>query len=161
MLGIGLDQGDVEGVLPFKISFKRAEHINASFDPPGFGTLLMGIAPGDVHNRDPREVPLVVGGASILGDGVLATADKLHIVFCQLSPWEFDADTKMNLKRTKRNVARLVTRLLANLGVASETPLLNRLVKPVEAGGNEKRWLTGFYLDQPEEWDDPYRFFRW
>jgi hypothetical protein len=23
------------------------------------------------------------------------------------------------------------------------------------------RWLTGLYLDRPEEWDDPYRFFRW
>jgi hypothetical protein len=25
----------------------------------------------------------------------------------------------------------------------------------------QKRWLAGFYVDQPEEWDDPYRFFRW
>lgn len=23
------------------------------------------------------------------------------------------------------------------------------------------RWLDGFYLDVPEQWDDPYRFFRW
>ena len=23
------------------------------------------------------------------------------------------------------------------------------------------RWLDGFYLDVPQEWDDPYRFFRW
>jgi hypothetical protein len=23
------------------------------------------------------------------------------------------------------------------------------------------RWLEGFYLDVPAEWDDPYRFFRW
>lgn len=23
------------------------------------------------------------------------------------------------------------------------------------------RWLKGLYLDTPEEWDDPYRFFRW
>lgn len=23
------------------------------------------------------------------------------------------------------------------------------------------RWLEGLYLDVPEEWDDPYRFFRW
>jgi len=25
----------------------------------------------------------------------------------------------------------------------------------------EGRWLQGLYLDQPEAWDDPYRFFRW
>ena len=24
-----------------------------------------------------------------------------------------------------------------------------------------RRWLDGLYLDVPEEWDDPYRFFRW
>jgi len=23
------------------------------------------------------------------------------------------------------------------------------------------RWSEGFYLDRPQEWDDPYRFFRW
>jgi len=23
------------------------------------------------------------------------------------------------------------------------------------------RWLMGLYLDIPQEWDDPYRFFRW
>jgi len=23
------------------------------------------------------------------------------------------------------------------------------------------RWLDGFYMDKPEAWDDPYRFFRW
>jgi hypothetical protein len=23
------------------------------------------------------------------------------------------------------------------------------------------RWLEGLYVDKPEEWDDPYRFFRW
>jgi hypothetical protein len=31
----------------------------------------------------------------------------------------------------------------------------------VEASRSEKRWLDGLYLDVPEEWDDPYRFFRW
>ena len=25
----------------------------------------------------------------------------------------------------------------------------------------EGRWLEGLYLDVPQEWDDPYRFFRW
>ena len=24
-----------------------------------------------------------------------------------------------------------------------------------------QRWLEGLYLDTPEEWDDPYRFFGW
>lgn len=45
--------------------------------------------------------------------------------------------------------------------VASSTPILERFGKPVEAGKPESRWLNGLYLDKPEEWDDPYRFFRW
>jgi hypothetical protein len=31
----------------------------------------------------------------------------------------------------------------------------------VDGAKPEKRWLDGLYLDPPEEWDDPYRFFRW
>jgi hypothetical protein len=32
---------------------------------------------------------------------------------------------------------------------------------PVAAPSSEGRWSQGLYLDQPEDWDDPYRFFRW
>jgi hypothetical protein len=32
---------------------------------------------------------------------------------------------------------------------------------PVSPPSIEGRWLQGLYLDQPEDWDDPYRFFRW
>jgi hypothetical protein len=45
------------------------------------------------------------------------------------------------------------------MGVGADTPLLARVSTPVAEG--EKRWPKGFYLDMPEEWDDPYRFFRW
>lgn len=47
------------------------------------------------------------------------------------------------------------------LGVESYTPLLARFSSPVTAGGTEKRWPDGLYLDQPVECDDPYRFFGW
>jgi hypothetical protein len=161
LLAIGLDQTDVETLLPGKLSLKRAEHINAFFESPGFGTLLQGVGPGDVHNRDPRDLPLVIDGAHSVGDGVLAIGEKQHTIFCQLAPWQFEGNGQMNLKRTQRRAAVLVNRLLANLGVAAETPLLERFAKPVAESDTEKRWLSGFYLDQPEEWDDPYRFFRW
>jgi hypothetical protein len=45
--------------------------------------------------------------------------------------------------------------------VAGSTPLLNFFRSPVEASRSEQRWLDGLYLDTPEEWDNPYRFFRW
>jgi hypothetical protein len=47
------------------------------------------------------------------------------------------------------------------MGVASHTPLLDRFHQPVLQAAQEKRWSNGLYLDQPQEWDDPYRFFRW
>jgi hypothetical protein len=65
----------------------------------------------------------------------------------------------MNIKRTYRKVAVLTARLLGNMGISPPTPLLAHFATPLK--DNEKRWLDGLYLDVPEEWDDPYRFFRW
>jgi len=160
LLAVGLTQEDADALLPFKISMNQAEHINAYFDPPGMSSQLAGIGPADVHNRDPRTIPLVSGGAETVGDGVLAVAAHANVVFCQLAPWGFEYKNNFGLKRTFRRTSFLVTRLLANLGVSGETPLLTRLSTPVQS--NEPgRWLAGLYLDEPEEWDDPYRFFRW
>jgi hypothetical protein len=47
------------------------------------------------------------------------------------------------------------------LGATGSTPLLERFHSPLDTSKAEKRWLEGFYMDVPEEWDDPYRFFRW
>ncbi len=160
LLAIGLTQEEADAILPFKVSMNPAEHINAYFDPPGANSLLTGVGPADVHNRAPRTIPLVSGGAKPVGDGVLAIAPDANVVFCQLAPWQFEYRNNFGLKRTFRRTSFLVTRLLGNTGVAGETPLLTRFSTPV--GSSEPgRWLQGFYLDQPEEWDDPYRFFRW
>jgi beta-galactosidase len=161
LLAIGLEEADTKAFLPFKLSMKRQEHIAAYFEPPGVQSLLAGIGPADVHNRDPRELPLVAGGAVILGNGILAYVDSANLVFCQLIPWQFDAHKPMNLKRTFRRASCLMTRLAANMGASGQTPLLSRFSSPVVASKAEQRWLEGFYLDVPEEWDDPYRFFRW
>jgi hypothetical protein len=74
----------------------------------------------------------------------------------------------MNVKRTFRRAAFLLSRLLGNHpreawvpGVGGSTPVLARFRSPVDAARGEKRWLEGLYLDTPEEWDDLYRFFRW
>ena len=135
--------------------------ISAFFESPGVTSLFEGIGPADVHNRDPRELPLVSSGARAVGDGVLATADNGQIIFCQIVPWHFDGNQQSNLKRTYRRASFLLTRLLANLRVAGTSPIVTRFNAPVDPTSSEKRWLDGLYLDQPEEWDDPYRFFRW
>jgi beta-galactosidase len=157
VLALGLDEAEARAFLPFKVEMKKQEHVAAYFEPPGKDSPLAGVGPADVHNRDPREIPLVTGGAAVIGDGVLAKTDS--VVFCQLVPWQFEQKKQMNLKRTFRRTACLVTRLAGNLGVVEATPVLERFRSPVER--SEKRWLDGLYLDVPEEWDDPYRFFRW
>jgi hypothetical protein len=162
LLAIGLDEANARSLLPsFKLAIKPAEHIACYFEPFGANSLLAGVGPADVHNRDPRELPLVCAGAQLAGDGVLAKAEGANAVFCQLAPWQFGGSAQGNLRRTFRRTAFLLSRLLANLGVASSTPLLERFHRPVDAAQAEPRWLAGLYLDQPEEWDDPYRFFRW
>jgi hypothetical protein len=76
-------------------------------------------------------------------------------------PWRFSYHEQFNLRKTYRRTCFLVTRLLANMGVAAPTPVLGRFNTPVDSAKAENRWLTGLYVDQPEDWDDPYRFFRW
>ena len=160
VLAIGLDEQDANAFLPGKVGMSRREHIGAYFAPFGAGSPFAGISPAEVQNRDPRQLPLLSKGAAVVGGGVLAKAENANVVFSQLVPWQFDySGEKMNVKRTFRRVACLTARLLGNMGAAGRTPLLARFAKPV--GESEKRWLDGLYLDAPEEWDDPYRFFRW
>jgi len=160
VLAIGLDGEEASSFLPSPVSTTPGEHIAAYFEPFGSSSLLAGVSPADVHNRDPRELPLVSGGARPVGNGVLGTVDGLNVVFWQLAPWHLDySGEKMNIKRTFRKASYTTTRLLANMGAAGQTRLLDRIGRPVAEG--EKRWLDGLYLDVPEEWDYPYRFFRW
>jgi hypothetical protein len=161
LVALGFDQQDTEVLGMTQISFTNAEHIATFFPSSGVDSLFRGAGPGDVHNRDPREIPLVMAGALRIGNGVLARANERNVVFCQLVPWQFDPGKQSNLKRTFRRTSYLVTRLLGNVGIASATPILERFETPVDSAKSEKRWLSGLYLDSPEEWDDPYRFFRW
>lgn len=122
-------------------------------------SLLAGISPANVHNRDPRELLLVVSGARVTGNGVLAQATEANVLFLQMAPWTFTQD--QSFRRTYRQSAVLFSRLLANLGLSGSTGLLERFATPIAPGGTEQRWLQSVYLDTPVEWDDPYRFFRW
>ncbi len=159
-LSIGLDENEAKAFLPLQVRTRKSEHISAFFEPFDCGSPFAGIGPADVHNRDPRSLPLVSAGATLIGDGVLARSESANVVFCQLVPWQFEDTAKWNIKRTYRRASIVVSRLLANMNAEAATPLLRRFQLPV-VGAPEKRWLDGLYLDQPEEMDDPYRFFRW
>ena len=160
VFALGLDQSEMGDWLPAKVTTQKQEHIAAYLEPFGRNSGWAGISGADVHNRDPRPIPLIQSGARIIGNGVVAKSEKYNVVFCQLVPWQFDGDKQMNLKRTARRFSFLVCRLLGNMGADVSTPLIDRVSRPVDVQ-TETRWLDGIYLDLPEEWDDPYRFFRW
>jgi hypothetical protein len=86
VLALGLDEAEANSFLPTKVTMQPKEHIAAWFPPFNALSLLAGVAPADVHNRDPRKLPLVVGGATAYGDGVLAATG--NVVFCQLPPFQ-------------------------------------------------------------------------
>jgi hypothetical protein len=163
VLALGLDDAGANSFLPMHVATVKREYIAACFQPFGADSPMAGVSPAEVHNRDPRDLPMIAEiseGGSVVADGVLATAANGNVVLCQLVPWQFDySGEKMNVKRTYRRVSCLLARLLGNMQVAGETPILEHITTPVSE--NEKRWLTGLYLDSPQEWDDPYRFFRW
>jgi hypothetical protein len=176
LLALGLDEEEANGLLPFRVGMTKAEHIASCFEPPPANSLLSGVAPADVHNRAPRTLPLASAGATILGDGVLAQAEDANVVFYQFPPYAVaggqreasSSHEQLNLRRTYRRSCFALARLLANMGVSAPTPLLSRFSTPVGehamvpvAPPSEGRWSQGLYLDQPEAWDDPYRFFRW
>jgi hypothetical protein len=91
----------------------------------------------------------------------LAVVAYANVVFCQLAPWEFEYQKCFNQKRTFRRVSCLLTRILGNMGVDEPTPMLARFSSPVQGTAGEGRWRAGLYLDQPQESDDPYRYFQW
>jgi len=160
LLALGLSGNEASAFLPARVATTKAEHICTVFEPLGAASLLAGVGPADVHNRDPREIDLVSGGAQIVGDGVLAVAGDGNAVLCQVAPWQFDYKKYYNQKRTFRRTAFLVTRVLGNMGCAASTPLAERFATPV-AADETPRWTGGLYLDQPQEFDDPYRSFGW
>ncbi len=88
VLALGLDESEANAFLPNPIRTRSQEHIAAWFEPPAAASPLAGVCPADVHNRDPRELPLVTEGASPVGNGVLAVGEQGSVVFCQLPPWE-------------------------------------------------------------------------
>jgi beta-galactosidase len=160
VLAVGLDEAEANAFLPAKIHTTMAEYVADLFEPAGTGSPFTGIGPADVYNRDPRQVPLVSGGATAVGSGVLAGAAD-GVVFCQLAPWRFGYTQPQGVKRTFRTTSSLLSRMLGNLGVHASTPLLKRFDAPVDEAKNERRWLDGLYLDVPDEWDNPYRAFCW
>jgi len=154
LVALGLDEAEANSFLPANVTMSRQEHIATVFEPFRPDSPFAGVGPADVHNRDPRELPLVTGSASVVGDGVLAQAESANIVFYQLPPYDVEparattpvrsgSEEPQNLRRTYRRASFVLTRLLANLGVRGDTPLLSRFAKPAGDNGMESVLKNG------------------
>ncbi|WP_297035851.1 carbohydrate binding domain-containing protein, partial [Thermogutta sp.] len=88
MLLLGMEGNEVNSFLPAVVRTESREYINSFFTQPSFASVFAGIAPADVHNRDPRNLPVLAEGAEKLCD-VLGETRQGQIVFCQLLPFDF------------------------------------------------------------------------
>ncbi len=131
LLAVGLDQDEANALLPCKVATKKAQYVCGSYSVPALDGPFAGIAPADLYNRDPRQLPLVSGVAATLGDGVLAKADSASVVYCQLVPWQFDYAKTAGLKPTFQRASFALGRLLGNMGIRPETPLLANIRDPL------------------------------
>ncbi len=89
LLALQLDGDEANSFLPAPIRTTKGEHIAAYFKPSGVDSPFAGVGPADVHNRDPRALPLVSHGAKLVADGVMAEAESANVIFCQLVPYRF------------------------------------------------------------------------
>ena len=67
-----------------------------------------------------------------------------------------DVTKRPYLRPSQRRAFAMASRLLANIGVAADSPLPERFMQPVD-----RAWLHSYYLDEPIADDDPYRYYRW
>lgn len=88
MLALELDAEQANRLLPTPVRTQPREHIAAWFAAPTTDSLWAGVGPADVHNRAPRELPLIDAGARAVGEGVLAQLDGANVVFCQMAPFQ-------------------------------------------------------------------------
>ena len=138
LLAVGLDANEANAFLPFEVTMKTDEYLTNYFKTPADArSLLRGIGAADMYTRVRRQLPLVTGGATALGNGVLAEAANAKVVFCQLAPWQFDyrpagqTGSDFNIKPTFRRTSFVVTRLLGNMGVSPDTPLVKNIETPL------------------------------
>jgi len=129
VITVGLAAAEANTFLPTPVKTENAEHIAAPVTAFPAGSPFAGIAPADLHNRDPRETPLVRGEGAV-ADGVLAAQGG--VIQFQLTPWHFATDPEhFNQRRTFQRTSFALARLLGNLGASGSTPLLERFSSPV------------------------------
>ena len=121
LLGLELGAEEANPLLPEPVSTVTKEHISTFFEPFPADSLLAGVSPADVHNRDPRELPLVSAGAEVVGNGVLAHGRDSNVVLCQIAPYSVSAarGSVPSMAVTGEDVADGKQSAVLNMGTAA------------------------------------------
>lgn len=73
------------------------------------------------------------------------------------APWMLDYVKLFRLRSSFRRRAFLMSQILRNAGIASDSVLLERFASKPQ----EKPWEKSYYLQEPISGDDPYRYYHW
>lgn len=87
----------------------------------------------------------------------LVRIGKGSAVIVGVAPWMLDYEKLFRLRSSFRRRAFLMSQILRNAGIASESVLLERFAS--EPG--KEPWKKSFYLQEPISGDDPYRYYHW
>ena len=130
VLGLGLDEADLARLLPGEVAAAPGPAVSSLLGDVGCPEFA-GLSSAELHWKTrptiaslKTETPDASGALAVLERGAG------RIVLCQAAPWVFDYSAKPYLRTTYRRNVFLVSRLLANLGAESRSPLLERIARP-------------------------------
>ena len=82
---------------------------------------------------------------------------KGSAVIVGVAPWMLDYNKFFRLRSSFRRRAFLMSQILRNAGIASESVLLERFASEAQ----KEPWKNSYYLQDPISGDDPYRYYHW
>ena len=152
LLLLGIDAKTATKLLPgWSVQFKDEKNVPsqiAALDHPAFN---------GINNLD-SYFQTKLNYATL--DNKELTAIKLgkgEVVFAGVIPSMLDYNELFRLRSSFRRRAFLISQLLRNAAIASESELLTRF----HSQALDKPWLNSYYLQEPISGDDPYRYYHW
>lgn len=152
VLCFGLKAQELNALFPGKINAKDLKNQPsrlANLNYPEFA----GISNMDTYFQTRLDYAVTKNNAEL--DRIMI--GKGSVVICSVTADRLDYRRLFHLRTSFRRRSNLMSRLLNNAGVPSESVLLKRFAESPKA----KPWLNSFYVQEPVDEDNPYRYYHW
>ena len=152
VLCFGLGADELNSLFPGKIKardLKNQPSRLADLDHPEFA----GISNMDTYFQTRLDYAVTGNGAEL--DRI--AIGKGSVVICSVTAEMLDYRTLFHLRTSFRRRSNLMSRLLNNAGIPSQSVLLKRFTE----SPSPKPWLDSFYVQEPVDEDNPYRYYHW